>query len=213
VDGSEAFTFAVLGRAAPQGSKTLVKDARTARAHMREASNNVHPWRTKVRRAALGPDGNPLRQFHGPVQVHIEFEFRRAKSNQDDYPTGMNIGDVDKLTRAVLDALTQSRVIEDDRYVVEVSASKHWGDEDRAVISVSPARDLHMRPIGAAAVIDFAEKIGTPLDPWQRLALDEVVADYGRKPVNPFGPKGPKGPHATCLAISVGCGEDDCPLG
>lgn len=185
MDGSETFTFAVLGRAAPQGSKDLQTNARGQK-YMKEASDRVKPWRTKVRRAALGPDGNPIRRFTGPVQVHIEFEFRRAKSNQDDYPTGQNIGDADKLTRAVLDALTQARVIEDDRYVVEVSASKHWAEEDRAVISVAPAREPHMRPVGAAAVIDFAEKIGKPLDPWQRAFLNSTV-----RPVNPFADLGP----------------------
>jgi crossover junction endodeoxyribonuclease RusA len=178
-----AWTLVVHGRAAPQGSKDLMTKA-SGQKYMKESSDNVKPWRTKIRRACLGPDGRPLAVFTGPVVVSIDFEFRQAKSNQDDYPTGQNIGDVDKLTRAVLDALTQAGVIEDDRYVVHVSASKAWGGDDRTLIHVRQAEQPDRL---VPSVVDFAEQIGQPLEPWQRFVLDEIRrVPHQRRPPNPF---------------------------
>ena len=68
------FTFAVRHRAAPQGSKTLDKGAK-GKPFMREASSGVHPFRTAVKRAALGDEGRPMARFVGPVVVDIVFEF------------------------------------------------------------------------------------------------------------------------------------------
>lgn len=195
---AEGFTFVVLGRAAPQGSKVLDK-GKDGKPFMRESSGGVHPWRKKIVRAAMGSDGRPLATFTGPVEIHIEFEFRRAKSNTDDFPTGRNIGDGDKLTRAVWDALTQAKVIQDDAYCVDWSGSKRWAEEDRAYITVRnprgyspdtfPPSNDRMRglvdgpmPVPRGSVVDFAQQIGVTLEPWQSLVLDEVVADYGRVP-------------------------------
>lgn len=199
---AEGFTFVVHGRAAPQGSKDI-QHGKTGKPYMVESSKAVHPWRKKIERAAKGSDGRPLATFKGPVEIDIEFEFRRAKSNTDDFPTVNTIGDGDKLTRAVWDALTQAKVIEDDAFCVRWSGSKHYAEEDRAYITIRAARPPHMRPIGPAiideisnahqpiedsivgrSIVDFAEQIGVTLDPWQRLAAHEITQH------DPFGPKG-----------------------
>lgn len=173
------FTFVVRHRAAPQGSKDL-RTNKLGGKYMAESSANVKPFRTAVRRAALGPDGLPLAQFRGPVLVGIVFEFKQAKSNTDPYPTGQNIGDIDKLTRAVLDALTQADVIEDDSYVVgwlgTGAPSKIWGPEDRVTVTVRSVVSL------TSSIVDFAEQVGRPLDAWQRVVLDEVVRVPARNP-------------------------------
>lgn len=184
------FTFVVLGRAAPQGSKDA-HVGKNGKPYLVEASKRVHPWRKQIMKAAKGPDGRPLATFTGPVEIDIEFEFRRAKSNTDEYPTVQTIGDGDKLTRAVWDALTQAKVIEDDAYCVRWSGSKHYAEEDRAYISVRQARPVSMRPIGPAiideiqrtlenppptmprSIVDFAQQIGVTLDPWQKLVIHE----------------------------------------
>lgn len=148
---------------------------------MRESSKAVHPFRVAVKRAAMGPDGRVMAQFTGAVLVGIVFEFKRAKSNTDDYPTGKNIGDIDKLTRAVLDGLTDAKVIEDDSFVVgwlgTGEPSKIWGPEDRVIITVRKAP-----PPLSTLVQDFAEQVGRPLAQWQRVVLDEIV----RPARNPF---------------------------
>lgn len=151
----DEFTFSVRHRAAPQGSKTLDK-GKGGKPFMRESSHGVKPFRDAVKRAALGADGLPRATFKGAVLIGIDFEFRQAKSNEDEFPTGQNIGDLDKLTRSVLDALTQCGVIEDDRYVVGWlngdRPSKVWGEEDRVTVTVrSAVREF--RPV--AETVDF----------------------------------------------------------
>lgn len=200
------FTFSVRHRAAPQGSKTL-DTGKGGKPFMRESSHGVAPFRQAVKKAALGPDGLPRATFKGEVVVGpIEFVFRQAKSNQDDSPTGQNIGDIDKLTRAVLDALTMSGVIEDDRYVIALKdVAKYWGDEDRVTITVrSAARENPFRPV--AETVDFVrcacdritcrecsarrgvlparlDESGPPrFLPLARNPFEEDGIDYGRKP-------------------------------
>jgi crossover junction endodeoxyribonuclease RusA len=186
-----AFVFVVQHRAAPQGSKDL-QHGKGGKAYMVESSKAVKPFRTAVKRAALGHDGRPMVSFTGAVKVSIEFEFVRPASNQDEHATTKNtVGDIDKLTRAVLDALTEAQVIEDDRFVVQVEASKWWADEDQVFITVQCATPIMMRPVGPAivsrvrrdndlpplaqSIVDFAQSIGVTVDPWQRYVLDEVV--------------------------------------
>jgi Holliday junction resolvase RusA-like endonuclease len=163
---AEGFTFVVLGRAAPQGSKVLDK-GKDGKPFMRESSGGVHPWRKKIIKAAMGSDGRPMATFKGPVEIHIEFEFRRAKSNTDDFPTVRTIGDGDKLTRAVWDALTQAGVIEDDAYCVDWSGSKRYAEEDRTYITVRSPRgyspDAFPGPPAHGFIVDFAQQIGVTI--------------------------------------------------
>jgi Holliday junction resolvase RusA-like endonuclease len=77
--------------------------------------------------------------------VKIEFRFPRHNSH---FGTGKNVGklkasapkfvavkpDVDKLIRAVLDALTDAGVFRDDSRVVQVSATKIYADKPGALI-------------------------------------------------------------------------------
>lgn len=86
-------------------------------------------------------------RFHpigDPVDVSIDFRFRRPKShfgsgrNADllkdgvaAYPVSRNLGDLDKLVRSTLDALTAAAVFVDDSLVVRLDVWKLWcvGDE------------------------------------------------------------------------------------
>ncbi len=124
----------VVGRPAPQGSKTL-----GAHGQMREQSPYLAAWRARVkedvywryRELGVGKDDLPL--FRGPVQVHITF----LVDSQPDCPP-----DLDKLQRGVWDALTAARVWEDDGRVVWCQASKRSpeGDEQAgAYITVTAA--------------------------------------------------------------------------
>jgi Holliday junction resolvase RusA-like endonuclease len=71
-----------------------------------------------------------------PVYVTATFQFERPQShltargalrgNAPTQPTGRNVGDVDKLLRAVLDGLVQGGAIKDDSLVVSAFACKMW---------------------------------------------------------------------------------------
>lgn len=79
----------------------------------------------------------------GPVSVDSTFYFDKRMSlaqstygmpwstHSTPYPTAIDIGDADTLQRCVLDALTQSGLIVDDRMVVEERSRKRWIDEEQ----------------------------------------------------------------------------------
>lgn len=74
--------------------------------------------------------------YLGPVWVAALFYFARPKSNHDDWPMSGLQGDIDKLYRAVLDALQAKAnyggaVISDDRQVVAGSHARRWCNPDR----------------------------------------------------------------------------------
>lgn len=127
--------FKVVGTPAPQGSKRAFTNKKTGRARVVEASSKVKPWRADVRAAAEAAiEGDPGELWEAPVSVSLKFYMPRPKSH---YGSGRNAGvvkesaplfpasipDVDKLARAVLDALT-GVVFADDKTVVRLSASK-----------------------------------------------------------------------------------------
>lgn len=121
----------VSGLPVAQGSKRHVGKGR-----MIESAKGLEPWREVVaweaKRAAHG------RKFTGPIQAHFVFWFPRPKSH---YGTGSRATtlkdlspiyhtikpDLDKLVRAVGDALTTSGVITDDSLIAKVAAEKRYG--------------------------------------------------------------------------------------
>lgn len=122
--------FFVEGVPAPQGSKTHVGSGRLI-----ESSRQVGPWRDTVRRAAVeAMAGRP--PIEGPVYLVQVFALPRPKSH---YGTGRNSGrvkrgaphrpparpDLDKLARAVGDALTGICYL-DDAQVVNLCAAKYY---------------------------------------------------------------------------------------
>ena len=125
------YSFIVPGTAAPQGSKRLLGKV------MVESSRRVHPWRSDVRTTALQnkPHGWTMA---GPVAVELIFWFPRPAShygikNGISYlkptapvePVSARVGDLDKLCRAILDALTGVAYLA-DRQVVELEARKAY---------------------------------------------------------------------------------------
>lgn len=125
------------GTPIPQGSKTAnrfghgVRDANAA---------TLKPWRDHVRATA-----EDRCRYHdtitGPVRVWVRFTFDRPRSHyrtgrnahllKDTAPAypGRSCGDVDKLQRAIFDALTDAGVWADDTQVVDVRARKFYAGE------------------------------------------------------------------------------------
>jgi crossover junction endodeoxyribonuclease RusA len=119
--------FTVPGVPAPQGSKNAFGG---------EANPRTRPWRAAITAEASMYYEEPLR---GPVGVTADFVFPRPKSH---FGTGKNagtvkatapflaiskkVGDLDKLCRAVGDALTGVALL-DDSQIVCWSAEKRYG--------------------------------------------------------------------------------------
>lgn len=131
-----ALLFTVHGLPGAQGSKRHV-----GHGVMVESSKKVKPWRSDVKAAAESAiqwQGS-WAPIAGPTAVAIEFRFARPKAHyrtgrnahllRDDAPTfvvSRGAGDLDKLTRSTLDALTAAGVFVDDSLVAYLTASKTY---------------------------------------------------------------------------------------
>ena len=130
-----SLTIHVEGTPAPQGSKVRTRFG------MREASKRVKPWREQVTAAAIraADDAYLLGPLTPPYAVTVDVFIRRPRTTRASHPVAPTVGDLDKHVRACLDSLTAAGVIEDDRFVIALTASKQWagaGETPGAVIRV-----------------------------------------------------------------------------
>jgi Holliday junction resolvase RusA-like endonuclease len=143
----------VHGKPAPQGSKRHVGGGR-----MIEQSKRVRPWREAVKEAALRAlENTAAHRLDGPVRLDIAFTFDKpasAPKRRRTWPTTRSSGDIDKLQRSTLDALTDAGVFKDDSQVIDVHARKVFTDDPAsplavpgAVITVHEIRDQTAMPI------------------------------------------------------------------
>lgn len=114
-----AFHVTVPGKPLPKGSLRHVGNGRLIE------QTKVKGWMTEIRQRItqlpFAREGGP---FDVPVQVTLEFRHPRPLAAKNRlYPHMRSVGDLDKLVRAVLDAL-QPTVLTDDSLVVSLSAIK-----------------------------------------------------------------------------------------
>lgn len=119
-------SFTVPGKPAPQGSKRHV-----GRGILIESCKDVGPWRERVAITAHNAmNRQPLTT--GAVAVWIEFVLPRPVSTpKRSTPPATKKPDLDKLARAILDAITHT-VIADDSQVVRLTARKRLAELDEA---------------------------------------------------------------------------------
>lgn len=111
------FTTFVPGKPLPKGSLRHVGRGRLVE------QTKVKGWMEDIR-ADLHPVDTPM--FTTPVTVSLEFFFPRPMAAKNRlYPHMRSAGDLDKLCRAVLDAL-QPKVLEDDSLVVTLVSTKRY---------------------------------------------------------------------------------------
>jgi len=133
----------VAGNPAPQGSKTgfAVKrgGAYTGKVAMMESSSaRLEKWRADVR-ADVQAEAQRIgwQSLTGAVALQLEFYLPRPKSH---YRTGRNahmlkdsaprfpatVPDIDKLDRAVIDALDAVGIFDDDKQIIDLHSTKHY---------------------------------------------------------------------------------------
>lgn len=112
-------SYFVPGSPAPQGSKRHVGNGR-----MIESSKAVGPWRERVALASHAEmKGGAM--LTGAVRVSLDFALPRPKSTpKTKTPPAVKRPDLDKLARAVLDAITGT-ILADDSQVVSLRCTKH----------------------------------------------------------------------------------------
>lgn len=90
-------------------------------------SKTLRPWRkamTDIVKAFMPRDLGA--GYDDGVRVDLKFYHKRPVSVTRKHK--ITAGDLDKLTRAVLDSLTDSKIITDDSRVVEIRCSKEYAD-------------------------------------------------------------------------------------
>ena len=136
------------GNPQPQGSKN-----RGANGTMYDANRNLPAWRDSaiahLRRESARQWSTPA-----PIDVGVEvwavFAYARPRSHyrtgrfagllRDDAPTYKTCApDLDKLQRALGDALTQAGIIRDDALIVRWYPVKVWGDEPGVSVHLEEA--------------------------------------------------------------------------
>lgn len=141
-------SFRVYGVAAPQGSTKAYIPRGWKRPIITADSARTKPWRQAVVDAALvAIAGAP--PIEGPAHVGMTFFLARPKTATRRVVEPAKKPDLDKLTRALLDALTTAGVWRDDAQAVSILARKAFagGPRDplgpagvpRAEIAVTPA--------------------------------------------------------------------------
>ncbi|HEY8700431.1 MAG TPA: RusA family crossover junction endodeoxyribonuclease [Arthrobacter sp.] len=122
------------GTPAPQGSKRHVGGGR-----MVEVSKNLPAWRAAVEAAARLAAGPAWVPWDGPVSVSGTVAILRPGSTKfKDFPAGAP--DLDKIQRAIGDALEKSRLITNDSRICHWNIRKVWA------IGV-PGMDIEVRQI------------------------------------------------------------------
>ena len=118
----KALTVFVSGHAATQGSKRYV-----GHGIMVEANKRLPAWRSDVRNALQDENGEPRVAF-GRAEVYAKLLFilpRPKSASPNKYlPATKRSSDLDKLTRAIFDAVTSAGVWEDDCQVTRATMEK-----------------------------------------------------------------------------------------
>lgn len=137
----------VFGKPVQQGSK---KSLGPGRPWIEDNKEELEPWRNAIASASRNA-GVPM--MTGPLNVVLTFYF---KHRDQDVGTGRNAGvvkpnaplykktrpDLDKLARAVLDALTEGGIWEDDARVAVLTCEKRYAP--------IPGVRIEIRPLGGA---------------------------------------------------------------
>lgn len=131
-------SFSVMGRPIPQGSKTvyMVK----GKPVLADAnSKDLKPWRKTVTAAVRAARGVVQIPRERAVAVSAVFTFERPKTVTREYPTVKP--DLDKLIRAVFDAVTEAGLWADDCQVVDMRIREQYGSVPGVEVTVGEIRE------------------------------------------------------------------------
>ena len=135
--------FFVPGRAVPQGSLKFINGHAI---HVR--ANDLAVWRATIANCARHAQVGKAQEG---VEINVIFQLARPKTVKRKEPHKRP--DIDKLARAVLDALT-GVAYEDDEQVVKLTASKEYAETEGAWIKIIDREKLSRSLNRAESVID-----------------------------------------------------------
>ena len=126
----EVIEFTVHGKPYPQGSKTAFVSKQTGKAITAESSGaNLADWRNAVVDVAIRERSRIPAALTGPLSVMVTFRYKMPQSApKSDRVHGLRwrdkVPDLDKLCRAIGDALEISNLIASDDLIAEWHARK-----------------------------------------------------------------------------------------
>jgi len=163
-----ALSFRVAAVPKPQGSKrgfvVKGKDGGRPRAIVVDSAKEpLRSFRDAVRAEAVAQG---VEMFVGPVSVALAFSMPKPKVAERGprrWPIGKNVGDIDKLARACLDALTDAGIWHDDSQVVELIARKDYPGTRASGDQPSPGVAIVVRPyateVGGAVLTPQGDRL------------------------------------------------------
>lgn len=146
----------IYGTPIPQGSLRAFKHAKTGAVITTSDNVKTKPWKQQVSLMAISEMRGEM--IEGPVTLRLSFFLPKPKSVKRAHPTVKP--DIDKLARAVLDALT-GIVYRDDAQVTSVLAQKFYGDVAKCEIYIenhaAPINELYAAWVPALNALPFRE--------------------------------------------------------
>jgi Holliday junction resolvase RusA-like endonuclease len=120
--------FVAYGKPITQGSKV-----RNRFGGVRDANaDKLKPWREAVKFAALAHWPSDAEPISGPIRIDVVYTLPKPASapvRRRTWPIAMRSGDIDKLDRALFDAITDAGVIHDDAQIVDSRSRKVYPEE------------------------------------------------------------------------------------
>ena len=130
------WAFYVLGRPAPQGSKSFKGFSKAGRPILTESSKAVRPWREAV----LASAPTIPKPLDGPLMVWMVFTMPRPQAARKRDTVPFTQPDLSKLCRATEDAVTDAGLwVDDARVAGYVRLEKVWPGYDRDALPVPGA--------------------------------------------------------------------------
>jgi len=129
--------FFVPGIPRPKGSMRAIISKSTGRAIAKEDNKSSKDWQKAI--AAAAKLNAPQRSLNGAVELHLMFHFEKPTSAKRPSPSVRP--DLDKLCRAVLDALTKARMYDDDGQVCQIKAEKRYSDTPGVHVTICALED------------------------------------------------------------------------
>ena len=126
--------FTVYGKPQPQGSAKAFFVKSLGRPVITSDNAKLKPWRQQLSGTAESLGIAPAAR-EVPIAVMLDFYFEKPKAAPKRRRKPIVKPDIDKLVRAVLDALTGT-LIGDDAQVVDIHARKHYGLPERVEIEI-----------------------------------------------------------------------------
>lgn len=198
----------------PQGSKTSGVNRQTGKTFVREDNKGTKPWRKRMVEELQDERGRPLHRFDSAVWVSLRFVFLRPKSHApDSLPTSKLLGDVDKLTRNVLDALTQSGVITDDKYVIKLrDVEKVYGPNPGVHIKIGSAHPNPFAADDASGLITVPRSAVDAWEPGAQALADAALRNAADAEFRRRLEHGDKPTGGPCSCTTHCCGYSVCKL-